>query len=104
MVQLVDEHRRAAQKVGHVVHDGLPLAVGITHGLHERAGGDGPGVHKRRGRVVVLQQDSEDGVEGKPRGIGADLLQQRLGALLAQRENGRMHLRCRADSWYRPRR
>ena len=82
MVQLVDEHRLASQKRGHVVEDGLPFPVGIAVGLNKRAGCYGAGVHERRGRPIVFQQDSEDGVERQPRGVGADVVKNRLSPVL----------------------
>ena len=93
VVQLVDEYRLAAQQIGHVVEDGLPFRVGVSLRLHQRAGGNGAGVHQRGGGAIVLQQDGEDGVEGKAGGVGADLVEHRFRAQLLQHEDGRVHLR-----------
>ncbi len=66
--------------------------------LHERAGRDSPGIDERRGRSIVFQQDGEDGVEGKPRGIGADVVKDGLCSGLLHGENGRVHLRDRFNA------
>lgn len=79
---LYDELGLTSQKRGHVVEDGLPFPIGIAVGLDERTGRDGAGVHERRGGSVVFQQDGEDGVERQPRGVGADVVKNRLSPVL----------------------
>ena len=98
LVQLVDELGLTSQKCGHVVEDGLPFPIGIAVGLDERTGRDGAGVHERRGGPVVFQQDGEDGVERQPRGIGADVVEDRLRAVLFQCQNSRVHFRDRFNA------
>ena len=63
-----------------------------------RAGRDGSGVDQRRRGMVVFQQNGHDRVEGQPRCVGADLVEDLLTAVLVHGEDRRRDLRHRFDA------
>ena len=75
-----------------------PLAVGVARGADHRAGRDGSGVHERGRGMLLFEQQRHDRVEGQPRGVGADPVEDLLRSVLVHGENRRGDLRHRFDA------
>ena len=97
-VEFVDHRDVRSREVGDERDDGFPFAVAVAHGLDHRAGRNGSGVHQWRRGVVVFEQDGHDRVEGESRGVGADLAEHLLAAVLVHGEDRRGDLRHRFDA------
>ena len=62
-VQFVDELWGGAAQLSDILYNGIPFLVGVSHWLYHGTGGNGTGIYQWSGRVVVFQQDGDDGVE-----------------------------------------
>ena len=98
MVQLLNDlHLRAAQLLDKVAY-GVPLAFGIACRQNHRAGTDSTGIDQRSRGVVVLEQKSHYRVEGQPRSVSSDFVENSLCRVLIHRQQGCRHLRYGLDT------